>query len=481
MPTRPDGTTARSARRRWAGLATAASAVGIALGSFAVGPVAASGAAVAKTVGASRPPTAISSLVDRTIASTVAPNGDTNPYDLAVVPTTAGLLVAGDVLVADFNNAAGTSGLGTSVVEIDPATGKSSLFVQAPAIAGPVGIAINPTNDLVWLGTYGPATVGGVIDGSTSTVAVYKPTGAPVASFSAANSPTFSGVWGQAVSDVGGHVAFYWPNAGNGTTGTGGGSVYRLSPDPTGPSTGQPLNSTYTELTSGLAATPAGSTAATPVGPRGMVFDAADDTLYVTNDADNQIVAIPHPDTATGPVTATVVLSGGVLDTPQQITVDPANGNLLVVNGAGNNDLIELTTSGRVVATRDLAPSQPPGGLFGLTATTDANGNPVIYYDNANTNTLHELTVPGAGKGYWLVAADGGIFSYGDATFYGSTGGMHLNQPIVGMAATPDGGGYWLVAADGGIFSYGDATFYGSTGGMHLNQPIVGMAADRAA
>ena len=39
----------------------------------------------------------------------------------------------------------------------------------------------------------------------------------------------------------------------------------------------------------------------------------------------------------------------------------------------------------------------------------------------------------------------------------------HLNKPIVGMAATPDGDGYWLVASDGGIFSFGDAAFYGST------------------
>jgi lysophospholipase L1-like esterase len=79
--------------------------------------------------------------------------------------------------------------------------------------------------------------------------------------------------------------------------------------------------------------------------------------------------------------------------------------------------------------------------------------------------------------GYWLVASDGGVFSFGNAQFYGSTGGIHLNQPIVGMTPTPDGGGYWLVASDGGIFSYGDAQFYGSTGGIHLNQPIVGMAA----
>ena len=81
------------------------------------------------------------------------------------------------------------------------------------------------------------------------------------------------------------------------------------------------------------------------------------------------------------------------------------------------------------------------------------------------------------GGGYWLVASDGGVFTFGDAVFHGSTGGMHLNRPIVGMAATPDGNGYWLVASDGGVFTFGDAVFHGSTGGMHLNRPIVGMAA----
>ena len=78
---------------------------------------------------------------------------------------------------------------------------------------------------------------------------------------------------------------------------------------------------------------------------------------------------------------------------------------------------------------------------------------------------------------YWSVATDGGIFAFGAAHFYGSTGNIHLNNPIVGIAPTPDGGGYWLVASDGGIFSFGDATFLGSTGNIHLNQPIVGMAA----
>jgi hypothetical protein len=86
------------------------------------------------------------------------------------------------------------------------------------------------------------------------------------------------------------------------------------------------------------------------------------------------------------------------------------------------------------------------------------------------------MAVTPSTNGYWLVASDGGIFSFGDAGFFGSMGGQHLNKPIVGMASTPDGGGYWLVASDGGIFSFGTARFFGSTGSLRLNKPVVGMA-----
>ena len=122
--------------------------------------------------------------------------------------------------------------------------------------------------------------------------------------------------------------------------------------------------------------------------------------------------------------------------------------------------------------------------------------------------------------GYWLAAADGGVFSFGDAGFHGSAGNIRLVKPVVGMAATPDdggywlvarrrracsptatppstarpgtsardkpvvgmaptpdGGGYWLVASDGGVFSYGDAAFHGSMGKIQLDAPVVGMAA----
>src|SRR5207302_202798 len=93
-----------------------------------------------------------------------------------------------------------------------------------------------------------------------------------------------------------------------------------------------------------------------------------------------------------------------------------------------------------------------------------------------NAPIVSMATTP-SGNGYWLVASDGGVFAYGDASFLGAPAGLPLNRPIVGMAATPNGKGYWLVAADGGVFAYGDANWYGGVAGRHLNQPMVGITA----
>jgi hypothetical protein len=88
--------------------------------------------------------------------------------------------------------------------------------------------------------------------------------------------------------------------------------------------------------------------------------------------------------------------------------------------------------------------------------------------------------------GYWLVGSDGGIFTFGSSQFYGSTGNLKLQRPVVGISPTADRAGYWMVASDGGVFAYGDAGFVGSIPGVglhpagsglpnSLNAPIVGM------
>jgi hypothetical protein len=75
--------------------------------------------------------------------------------------------------------------------------------------------------------------------------------------------------------------------------------------------------------------------------------------------------------------------------------------------------------------------------------------------------------------GYWMVASDGGVFAFGDAAYEGSVPASgigpvgsrspgHLVAPIVGIVPTSNGKGYLMVAGDGGVFAFGDARFAGS-------------------
>ena len=124
--------------------------------------------------------------------------------------------------------------------------------------------------------------------------------------------------------------------------------------------------------------------------------------------------------------------------------------------------------------------------LAGVPAPGTAGDYPITVYAWFGGSTVSQtfvLTVLPAGSsslptsGYWLVASDGGVFAFGDATYAGSMASHPLNQPVVGMASTPDGKGYWLVASDGGVFAFGDATYAGSAASHPLNQPVVGMSA----
>ncbi len=153
----------------------------------------------------------------------------------------------------------------------------------------------------------------------------------------------------------------------------------------------------------------------------------------------------------------------------------------VATSGDGGRSVASQTTSTCTVGSDGVTVSFLVAGACTLTPSvsnghnfTGANGSPQTF------------TIAFGPRGYWLVGSDGGIFSFGNAQFYGSMGGTTLQRPVVGITPTHTKHGYWLVASDGGIFSFGDSNFFGSIPGLGLHPagsgqpnslaaPIVGM------
>ena len=189
--------------------------------------------------------------------------------------------------------------------------------------------------------------------------------------------------------------------------------------------------------------------------------------------------------TVTAPSTATVGAGGSVV-----VTARDGFGN----TASGYRGTVRLTASGGTATlptdytfgAGDLGTHRFPvtftsAGTVRVTATDTVDQSLV---GTSGGTTVSPAVVP---HGYWLVGADGGIFTFGSAQFHGSTGNLVLQRPVVGITPTTDRAGYWLVATDGGLFAFGDAGYHGSIPGLgiapagtpgaaqSLNAPIVGM------
>lgn len=317
------------------------------------------------------------------VASAVSPaNGDTNPYGV-VWDTFPGTAASpnpyyGDLLVSNFNNRVGVNGAGSTIEAVNPKTGAVSTWTTDAA--GPVAMAVSPKGP-VWIANFGT-------EGTNGNVMVLTPAGqAFPAGGSVISRPLFDGPWGQVFVPNPAAPAFLVTNALSGTID----AMYGFAP----PSFG--TDTQVAVIGSGLAH--AGGSAGTVMGPEGMVYDAATHMVYVTDAADNSIRAFywngPNtPDQGRG----LLVYQGGALKAPAGITLDPLNGNLLVVN-QGNNHLVELRLGRRhttVVAQKvlDGTPVNPRTGagsaLFGVVATV-SHGHLQVFFTNDNTNTVDVL------------------------------------------------------------------------------------------
>ena len=123
------------------GLASAASVATVAAAALAMAPAA--GAQARATAS----PHGQQSFIGHfhkisTIALTVPGNGDVNPYGVAVVGRSQGMLHRGSVLVSNFNNKKNLQGTGTTIVQVSPAArgprspGSAPSACPGPAPAG---------------------------------------------------------------------------------------------------------------------------------------------------------------------------------------------------------------------------------------------------------------------------------------------------------------------------------------------------------
>ncbi|MGH9281657.1 MAG: kelch repeat-containing protein, partial [Acidimicrobiales bacterium] len=203
------------------------------------------------------------------------------------------------------------------------------------------------------------------------------------------------------------------------------------------------------------------------------------------------------PATAAAAGGATVTITGTGLTTVSSARFGDMAGTTLSHDPDSPDTKLTVTVPAHTAGTVDVTVSGPagrspitPAGVFTYssgTTTTPTTTSPTTTVTppttGPTTGATTATTLPGGAgqlagaQGYSLVASDGGVFSFGGTGFFGSTGAIRLNQPIVAMEHTPSGRGYWLVGADGGVFAFGDARFLGSTGGIRLARPIVGMRA----
>ncbi len=174
---------------------------------------------------------------------------------------------------------------------------------------------------------------------------------------------------------------------------------------------------------------------------------------------------------------------------PSVASVSPASGSaaggtIVTIQGKYLYGATAVTfggvrAAGYINGDGSLSVSAPPEGpgTVDVVVTTPGGSSPAVGADKftyvAPSSPVN--TSPTSTHGYWLVGSDGGIFTFGSAQFYGSTGSLHLQRPVVGIVPTATKGGYWLDASDGGVFAF-NAGFYGSIPGLGLHPAGSGMA-----
>ena len=314
---------------------------------------------------------------------------DPNPYGVAIAPnsmsasTTPGSLKPGDIVVTNI----GANDTGTTLVRFPAGKGPGLLFntMANPGTKGPAFEAFNTLTGTDW-----------VANVSANDVQVFRPNGTILANIT---SPLFNKPWGQA-SNHGTHNPKDGSVASFFTTNTGNATIDRIDVIPSSNGT------TFRIFQIGQLTRMNGETkiSVTWVPSLQIGGHHFSDVLLALDPAMNRVAAYPNSTTLnTTAMRSTskgiTVFQGKPLNMPGGVTVNPLNGDLLVVN-LNDNNLVELNLSqGRAVGVRllDNVPVDAQSGngsaLFGVAATTDARRNLEVFFTDDNLNTLNTLSI----------------------------------------------------------------------------------------
>ena len=386
------------------------------------------------------------------------------------------------LLVAAINNEAATGNPGSVTLDTAGFGSPNGFVTTGPAGASASGMVVLNNGNIVTGGSTN-------ITNGQLLLAAFSQTGTPAAGFGSeglvTNSPSlgggagFSGLAFQPLDNLLSAAGF----AGNGTAEKVVISQYNATTGAVNTSFG--VNGVIKQSFGSAAIPSASSLGAVAVQSDGKAVAAG--TGPVINDIDGMllmrafgpVVSVGNPAlvkwSSTKPVTLHFPAS---LSEPMPVAVLAnfcATGN---VNGQGSCGTVNVPAGHTTFTVPVTVPINVPIGHAEIVKLTVKSGNGLAAdpSHSVGVGQIQLFALPPPYKGYWMVASDGGIFTFGTTRFFGSTGAVHLHQPIVGMSVTPKGDGYWLVASDGGIFAFGKARFFGSTGAVHLHQPIVSMA-----
>ena len=364
-------------------------------------------AALLGRAGAAEPRTYLETIHrHRILTSTVAENGDLNPYAIVVAPVSAGRIERGDVLVDNFNDISNLQGTGTTIVRYRPSTKETKLFAQVPQKLKdcPGGVGLSTAMAMLKSGW---VIVGSTpsTDGTTATkgdgcMLVFDADGHHVATWS---GPTINGPWGNmAVVDHGERATLFISMAGFGLHGPDvvdeqthfpvvkhQATVLRL--ELSIPAGQPPVLESQTVIADGFAQRADRDNFL--FGPTGLAL-GPDDTLYVTDGLDNEITAIPEASTRpTSAGKGRLVTRDGLLAWPLAMVMTE-RGHLIVSNGK-NGQVVEVDpAAGKQVYAHWLNTNQaqsPPGNgnLFGITLAPDGKS---FYYVEDDINALRIAT-----------------------------------------------------------------------------------------